>query len=377
MNRSYWDLALLPSKTSTAIIGSGIVGLSAAISLRKMHPDKDVLVFEQGITPSGASAKNAGFACFGSVSEILDDLDTLSEVEVQQLISRRWTGLQRLRQNTAGYDIGLEQHGGYEVFTKNMKHLFEQCEAAMGRINKLMQPVFGMDVFQHAPQKADFFGLKDVEHIIENPLEAQLHTGKLMIALSDIARKCGVNIYTGCRVTHMEEQSDGVFLQLNDTTQIRSEKVLVATNGFARNLLPQLDVWPTRAQVLITEPIKDLKLKGTFHMDRGYTYFRNIDQRILLGGMRNIDKAGEYTSDTQTTTIIQEALEKLLVRHITPGQAIKIAMRWTGLMGTGPSRSPLVDMISERIGIAVRLGGMGIAIGSLVGEEAARMLHRD
>lgn len=377
MNRSYWDLALLPSKTPTAIIGSGIVGLSAAINLRKMHPDKEVLVFEAGITPSGASAKNAGFACFGSVSEILDDLDTLSEDEVRQLINQRWTGLQKLRQTTAGYDIGLEQNGGYEVFTKNLLPLFEQCEAAMWRINELMQPVFGLDVFRHAPKKAGLFGLKDVEHVIENPLEAQLHAGKLMNALTDIARKCGVRIYTGCRVTHMEEQPDGVILQLNGTTEIKSDKVLVATNGFARNLLPDLEVWPTRAQVLITEPIERLKLKGTFHLDRGYTYFRNIDQRILLGGMRNMDKAQEYTTDTGTTEIIQEALETLLSQHIIPGQKVKIAMRWTGLMGTGPSRSPLIEMISQRIGLAVRLGGMGIAIGSLVGEEAALMLTRD
>lgn len=377
MNRSYWDLALLPEKTQTAIIGSGIVGLSAAICLRKAHPNMEVVVFEQGITPSGASTKNAGFACFGSVSEILDDLETLGEDEVRQLIKRRWTGLQKLRQTTAGYDIGLEQHGGYEIFTRKLLPLFEQCDEAIQRINNLVHPVFGEDVFRHAHHKAGLFGLKDVVRVIENPLEAQLDAGKLMIALTDIARKFGVKIYTGCRVTLVEERSKGVILQINEMTEIVSDKVLVATNGFARNLLPDLEVWPTRAQVLITEPIEGLKLKGTFHMDRGYTYFRNIDQRILLGGMRNIDKAQEYTTDTGTSDIIQGALEALLNQNIMPEPKVKIAMRWTGLMGTGPSRSPIVEMISDRVGLAVRLGGMGIAIGSLVGEEAAMMLTRD
>jgi glycine/D-amino acid oxidase-like deaminating enzyme len=377
MNRSYWDLALLPEKTQTAIIGSGIVGLSAAICLRKAHPNMEVVVFEQGITPSGASTKNAGFACFGSVSEILDDLETLGEDEVRQLIKRRWNGLHKLRQITTGYDIGLEQHGGYEIFTSKLLPLFEQCDEVIERINNLVHPVFGEEVFRHAHHKAGLFGLKDVVRVIENPLEAQLDAGKLMIALTDIARKFGVKIYTGCRVTLVEERSKGVILQINEMTEIVSDKVLVATNGFARNLLPDLEVWPTRAQVLITEPIEGLKLKGTFHMDRGYTYFRNIDQRILLGGMRNIDKAQEYTTDTGTSEIIQGALEALLNQHIISEQKVKIAMRWTGLMGTGPSRSPIVEMISDRVGLAVRLGGMGIAIGSLVGEEAALMLTRD
>jgi hypothetical protein len=32
--------------------------------------------------PHGASTKNAGFACFGSISEIIDDLKSHSEEEV-------------------------------------------------------------------------------------------------------------------------------------------------------------------------------------------------------------------------------------------------------------------------------------------------------
>jgi hypothetical protein len=33
-----------------------------------------------------------------------------------------------------------------------------------------------------------------------------------------------------------------------------------------------------------------------------------------------------------------------------------------------------VQMMSPRLGVAVRMGGMGVAIGSLVGQEAAAML---
>jgi hypothetical protein len=35
-------------------------------------------------------------------------------------------------------------------------------------------------------------------------------------------------------------------------------------------------VKPARAQVLITEPIDNLDVRGTFHLDCGYYYFRNI-----------------------------------------------------------------------------------------------------
>jgi hypothetical protein len=49
--------------------------------------------------PQGASTKNAGFACFGSLSEIIDDLKSHSE-EGNSTRSKRWKGLQLLRKDS-------------------------------------------------------------------------------------------------------------------------------------------------------------------------------------------------------------------------------------------------------------------------------------
>ena len=38
-----------------------------------MKPKSKVLILERGIFPNGASTKNAGFATFGSLSEIISD----------------------------------------------------------------------------------------------------------------------------------------------------------------------------------------------------------------------------------------------------------------------------------------------------------------
>lgn len=58
------------------------MGLNAAIHLKKKHPIAKVIVFERGSLPSGASSKNAGFACFGSPSELLDDIDKMEKRHV-------------------------------------------------------------------------------------------------------------------------------------------------------------------------------------------------------------------------------------------------------------------------------------------------------
>jgi len=154
---------------------------------------------------------------------------------------------------------------------------------------------------------------------------------------------------------------------------------LIATNGFASKLLDKnlnLDyrVKPARAQVLITEPIKDIKIKGTFHLEKGYYYFRNIDNRILFGGGRNLDFKTEETTKLVQTELVKNKLEELLKTTILPKQDIKVDQYWSGIMGVGSQKKPIVKQLSNNVFCGVRLGGMGVAIGSLVGKELADLI---
>ncbi|MEC8885233.1 MAG: FAD-dependent oxidoreductase, partial [Bacteroidota bacterium] len=84
-NLSYWEYKSWLTDVDFTIVGSGITGLSCALQLRKRFPISKILILERGSLPQGASTKNAGFACFGSVSELLSDLDRHSEDEVLKL----------------------------------------------------------------------------------------------------------------------------------------------------------------------------------------------------------------------------------------------------------------------------------------------------
>ena len=97
MNLSYWEIKTWLANVDFTIIGSGIVGISCAIQLRHRFPSAKILILEKGMLPQGASTKNAGFACFGSTSELLSDLKNHSKEEVFQLVKKRWEGLQLLR----------------------------------------------------------------------------------------------------------------------------------------------------------------------------------------------------------------------------------------------------------------------------------------
>ena len=155
--------------------------------------------------------------------------------------------------------------------------------------------------------------------------------------------------------------------------EFTTNKLFIATNGFASQLLKE-NVQPARAQVLITKPIKNLHIKGTFHLDKGYYYFRNIDDRILFGGGRNLDFKGEETSEFGQTEIIQNKLEEILKTTILPNTGFEIDHRWSGIMGVGNQKKAIVKQLSNNVYCGVRLGGMGVAIGSLVGKELADLL---
>lgn len=375
MNLSYWEKETFFTPIDITIAGSGIVGLSAAYYLKKKNPALKILVIERGFLPSGASSKNAGFCCFGSPSELLHDLSVSGEDKVFSLVEKRWKGLQNLRTLLGDDKIDFRNHGGYELFTLKDKNLYEKCRENLDYLNKNLEEIVGKNVYEINDGLAENFGFKNVEHIIENKFEGQIDTGKMIVHLIRLARENDIQIINGITISSFHGDMNHVDIKTDSGITIRSGKLLVATNGFAGLLLPGLAVAPARAQVLITKPLPRLKFKGVFHFDEGFYYFRNIHSRILFGGGRNLDFATESTMEMSTTEKIQNQLRELLSTTIIPGTEFEIDMQWSGIMGVGREKAPIVKQISGNIFCAVRMGGMGVAIGTLTGKEAAEMIE--
>lgn len=370
MNLSYWEQQSWLSNIDFTIIGSGIVGLNTALNLKERFPKSHILILERGFLPNGASTKNAGFACFGSLSEILEDLNTHSEREVVDLIKRRTAGLELLRKNLGDEAIDYRCYGGYEFFLPEDAETYDECLSGMSRVNELLQPVFGEKVFTTRPNSFGFQNIK--EPLIYNKFEAQINTGKMMQALLQKVYSAGIKILNSVTVQEFYDDDTSVEVK-TDKFNFSTKKLLVTTNGFASQFGIS-EVKPARAQVLITKPINHLKIKGTFHLDKGYYYFRNIDNRILFGGGRNLDLKGEETTEMVQTELIQNKLEELLKTTILPDTEFEIERRWSGIMGVGNQKGPVLKQHSENVFYGVRLGGMGVAIGSLVGKELADLV---
>ena len=371
---SYWEQKSFLSGFDALIIGSGIVGLSAALSLKSQNPKLKIGVLEAGFLPAGASTKNAGFACFGSISELIEELKTGTEDEVAEIIEMRWRGLKKLRENLGDKAISFEQYGGYEVFKNTETDFANSCIEQIPYFNKFLGSIIGKtDIYAVNNAKIAESGMNGITNIIKNEYEGQIDTGKMMSALLSKVQGMGIAVFNNCQVQKIESNSNDQVLITNQG-RFQAKAVIVASNAFSKELIPQLDVVPGRGQILITEPIKGLKIKGSLHYNRGYTYFRNIDDRILLGGGRDLDFKAEQTLDPGITDIIQNYLEALLFETILPHQRIKIEHRWSGVMGFGKEVKPIVKKIQPGLYCVVRCNGMGIAIGSLLGEQVAMLV---
>lgn len=370
MQLSYWEIKNWFTNVDFTIVGSGIVGLHCALELRERFPESKILILEKGILPQGASTKNAGFACFGSLSELIDDLKTHTEEEVIQLVQKRWNGMQLLRKRLGDATLDFKPYGGYELFLQDDDATYSECLQKMPFLNEILKPLFKADVFSKEVDRFAFANIK--EYSIFNPFEAQIDTGNMMQALLKEAISKDILILNQAEVSSYTDKNDSVELVINDYS-FNTKKLLFATNGFASQLTNN-EVKPARAQVLITEPIANLDIKGTFHLDKGYYYFRNFEDRILLGGGRNLDFEGETTTNLSQTEKIQNKLEDLLKNVILPNQEFQIAHRWSGIMGIGAHKNPIVSQLSNNVYCGVRLGGMGVAIGSLIGKELADLV---
>ncbi|MDM1553205.1 FAD-dependent oxidoreductase [Chryseobacterium indologenes] len=360
---SIWEQETFYRKRDIIIVGGGFSGLWTAISIKEKFPEKSVVIIERNAVPLGASTRNAGFACFGSLTEVIVDSQKMGWEKTLDLVRMRFEGLQKIRRYFKSEDIDFELCGGYEILNNDepLLHLTE--------VNEKLKSVTGLqETYSLQQDKIKEFGLGKSQFLIENPCEGSLHSGKLLQKLLEKCYELKIEFLLGCEVKNIEETSDELNIVLSDGLSIRAAQCIHCTNAFSSKFLENENIIPARGQILLTEPIENLKLKGTFHYDEGFYYFRNLGNRVLLGGGRNQDFKTEETTAFETTEFLQNHLENFLKEVILPEQEYKIALRWSGIMAMGAEKTPIVKQITEKQFCAVRLSGMGVAMAPEIGE---------
>jgi gamma-glutamylputrescine oxidase len=364
-HHSFWESDFIGKKRDITIIGAGIVGLSTAISLAEAMPHLSIKIIERGNMPYGASTKNAGFSCFGSISELLDDIESMGVDRTMDLVKLRWQGLQKLRSRVGDISLKYLPATGVEIFRKSDGPLQDTCIENISYCNELMYNTLEIKNTYKLVDQETLPGLSDLS--IVNQYEGTINPMHMMDSLHQKAVALGVKIHYGINVNNIDTNNQCIS---TDNFDIDYKYLIVCTNGFTKKLLPNLEVIPARNQVLITKPIENFKLDHGYHLDKGYVYFRSYEGRILLGGGRNIGGDEEYTDQHGNTETITNYLHEIL-DLIHPRATVD--NYWSGILGIGPEKFPICEWVDDNILCGVRMGGMGVAIGSQLGEIIADM----
>ena len=357
------------------VIGGGLTGMFCALSYIKKKPKSKVLILERGIFPNGASTKNAGFATFGSLSEIISDNKKLSDDSIFNLVENRVLGLELLKKTVPAACLNITNYGGYELVLKNNYDPAEHIE----KYNKLLFSIFNDNIFSIAKEKIKSFGFSNSKliNLIFNPYESQIDPGETIYALQRILLSKGVNIINGADV--QEFNSLGNFFEIitksnEQTINFKSSFMAICSNAFANKWFPNIDMIPGRGMIITTKPIRNLKFKGSFHYNEGFNYFRNFENRVIIGGGRNLDFKSENTHKFGINNFIKESLLKDLQNIVLNNDEFEVDMEWSGIMAFGSSKKPIIKKVSDRSVLAVRLGGIGVSVSSIVGKEASELL---
>ncbi|UEG49822.1 FAD-binding oxidoreductase [Ferruginibacter lapsinanis] len=372
---SVWEKESFFAPQDVIIVGSGFTGLWSALHLQQLHPHYKITILERGIIPTGASTRNAGFSCFGSPTELLHDEALMGEEKMLQLVEMRYKGLLEIKKYFTADEIDYDPCGGYECFT-NKENIWDTCISNIDWLNSKLKNITNAEnTFSVADSKISDFGFSGIAHLIENKFEGALHSGKLVQALQKKVQQAGVQILCGIEVISYQENSNSVEITTSAAT-FTAKQLLLCTNAFTNELIPAIDVIPNRGQVLLTSPIEDLKIKGTFHFDEGYYYFRNLGNRLLLGGARNKAFSEENTTAMQTTETIEKALNDFIQTYLLPKTSYTITDKWSGIMAMGSDKLPLVQAITDKVFCCVRMSGMGVALAPVASKEIAQIMNQ-
>lgn len=368
---SIWEQQTYYADREVFIAGAGLLGLWTAYELLLKEPSLTITIADQLLIPAMASTRNAGFACFGSPSELWSDARCQSEDTLWEIAELRYQGIQKIRKICGDEAIEYDPCGGYEVFRAGTEWQQKEGRERIAWLNKGFEKITGIkETYTDCSDQMAEMGLSDFGVMYGNQIEGGLHSGKLVKWLQEYLQKAGVQFLWGHRVKSVSGKQGHFEIGLETLEQekqtLKSRQMLWATNA-ALSLLPEIaeTVKPARGQMLLSPEIPGFSLRGTFHFDEGYYYFRNLGNRLLIGGARNADFEAEETLDAGVSPKIREALERFIALHL-PEAAASLKqngwMHWSGIMGMSDVKKPMIIQMDSGGLAGMACNGMGVAL---------------
>ena len=332
-----------------AIVGAGVTGCAAA--LRLAEAGLRVRVHDERAVAEGASGRNGGFALRGGATRYDVARETYGVEQARGL----WNWTERaLDSIEALAGDALQRPGSFRLAADE-----EEREQIHAEYEAFREDGIDAEWFDDLPGTLAGRFEGGILHVGDGALQP----ARWVRRLAARAAEAGAEIREHDRV--------------DDVSALDAEQVIVATDGYGHGLVPELadTIWPTRGQVIVSEPIDRVLYDKPHYARQGFDYWQQLpDGRVLLGGFRDVSILDELTEVEETTPKIQASLEQFLGELI--GETPRVSHRWAGIFGLTQDMLPLVGRVPGREGLWVAAGysGHGNVLGFASGELVADAL---
>ncbi len=362
------------TEADVTIIGAGFTGLRAALMLADQG--LAVAVLDAGDVGFGASGRNGG--------QVNPMLPFNTPDKLQKLLGQ--TYFERLTETSLG--------SADELFSL-IQHYQIDCQA---RQNGWLRVCHSANALKNAKAGVDEWNKHGADIQIIDREELEKHSGtrayhagivtpkggavqplSLAIGLAKAAKQRGCRIFGSSAVNSLEKQ-DNKWTATTDSGSVRSDWVIVATNGYTGSLLPKLSssIIPVTPIQIATDPlpediIGDVLPQGqTISDSRRVIMYgrREPDNRMVYGSHGKILPTGEIKS---TRWLVKDA-----ERVFPQLKGVTWRYKWGGRIAMTDDHLP--HLHEPKPGILVGLGynGRGVAMSNVMGRVMAqRVLSED
>ena len=363
-----------PGEADVVVVGSGNVGLSAALTLAR--GGCKVVVLDAEALGHGGSSRNAGYVGrtlwfkYGALKQKLgvEAAKTLTEASgrahdfVADLIEREQIACHFIDN---GRFIPATSAAAYKKLEKDLDGMMRdgvEVESWMLPRERQREEL-GSDLY-HGGQVLCGTG--------------QLHPGLYHLGLLERARSQGVTTIGFCPATGIERDGDR-FKVTTPKGTIRTRDVVVATNGYTPKATPWLRrrVVPVPAYMIATEPLPHETMKRLFPNFRTMIDIRrnpywarpsHDGNRVLFGGQTGMPKASLEDKALVMHGCLTEVFPELAETRLTHCWTGQVAFTFDMLPHTGQH---------DGIHYAMGFCAAGVPMGTYMGHKTAQRILGD
>ena len=386
--KSYWeantntDLKLekltTDTKSEIVVIGGGYTGLLCAINLIEKY-NLDVILVEAGKIGWGASSRNAGFCCLPPSKMSYKKMQELyGKEETKRFYQNSVEGVYYTKDIIKEFNIECDVTGENNFVVAHHPNKFnqikEQAEVYRNEFG-IETKIYSKEEFQSIGHggKEQFGAFSYKPGFAINPL-------KFVNGIAEHAISKKLKIYQNTLITKVEKNS-GEYLLHSKEGNIRTKKIVVATNGFYQEgLIPEMNgkILPVISNIIVTRKLSEDELN--LHNFKTYAplansknllyYYRKLpDNRILFG------TRGDLEGSNQSNQMMAKKMETFLKRIFPKWEDVNIEYNWRGLIALSQKLTPSVGKIEdEEIYYGFGYSGVGVSSAPWTGKQLSKLV---